>query len=67
MNANNGMIYDRGFSETPEQMAQRVNCKVSDLIEIKRHADTTCKKCNGRGSIKRGFFSKRYKPCECVL
>jgi hypothetical protein len=72
MNTNTGIIYDKLPGETTEQLAARLNSsgvfgKASDYVPVARHPDGTCKKCKGTGAVKRGLFSKRFKPCECVL
>lgn len=41
--------------------------KPSDFTPVARLPDGVCKKCGGKGSRRAGFFSKRFKPCECVL
>ena len=47
--------------------ARRLSGKVSDFVPVARQADGVCPKCKGTGARKRGLFSKRFKPCECVL
>ncbi len=37
-----------------------------DLIPIKYDPDPNCRKCHGRGSVRRGIQSNRFKPCKCT-
>jgi len=67
MNTATGQIHNMNFGETLEQLAARTGGKASDFIPVARMPDANCKKCHGTGSRKAGFFSRRFKPCECVV
>lgn len=69
MNATTGNFHLTNPGESYAQMAARFNALPSDMIPVARLPDkkSGCLKCHGTGSRKAGFFSKRFKPCECVL
>lgn len=67
MDTRTGLIHEFHESETIEQFAARLGGKPKDFVEAARKPDGTCQKCNGTGAIRRGLFSKRFKPCSCVL
>jgi hypothetical protein len=51
---------------TLAELAAAENGKVSDFVPVARHPDGTCRRCNGTGAVRRGLFSKRFKPCRCT-
>lgn len=67
MDTRTGIIHDMNPGETIEQFAARLGGKPSDFMPVARHADGVCPKCKGTGKRKAGLFSRRFKPCECVL
>jgi hypothetical protein len=67
MNTNTGTIHEIQFNESLNDFAKRLGGKPSDFVQVARHADGVCQKCKGTGAIKRGLFSRRFKPCSCVL
>lgn len=67
MDTRTGLIHDMQDGETMEQFAARLGGKPKDFVPVARHADGVCPKCKGTGAVRRGLFSKRFKPCECVL
>jgi hypothetical protein len=67
MNTRTGEIHDMQDGESMDAFARRIGCLPSDVVPLARRPDGVCKKCNGTGAIRRGLFSKRFKPCPCVL
>ena len=67
MDTRTGQIHEMHAGETIESFAARLSGKPSDFVPVARQADGVCPKCKGTGARKRGLFSKRFKPCECVL
>lgn len=61
------MFHMTNPGESFEEMSARLKVPVTDMIPVARLPVATCKKCRGKGSRKAGLFSKRFKPCECVL
>lgn len=77
MDTRTGHIYDLPPGDTVEQLAKRlaqtdahhrtVQQLTGDIVPLARKPDPSCKKCHGTGAVPRGFGSKRFKPCSCVL
>lgn len=67
MDTRTGLIHEMQPGETMRDFERRLNAQPGDLVPVARPADGVCPKCKGTGSVRRGLFSKRFKPCECVL
>lgn len=67
MNTKTGEIFEKLPNESVDDFTKRVNAQVNDLIELANMPNKKCPKCRGLGYKKRGLFSKRFKPCECVM
>ncbi len=67
MNKSTGEFYELRAGESMRDFATRTGALRSDLVEVARLPDGRCRKCDGRGSIRAGLNSKRFKPCVCVL
>lgn len=67
MDTRTGLIHEMQPGESLEDLERRLNAKRGDLVPVARPADGVCPKCKGTGAVRRGLFSKRFKPCECVL
>lgn len=67
MDTRTGLIHELHEGETMEDFARRLEGKPSDFVPVARKPDGVCPKCKGTGAIRRGLFSKRLKPCQCVL
>lgn len=67
MDTRTGEIHEMNARETMDDFARRLGGQPSDFVPVARPADGKCPKCKGTGSVRRGMFSKRFKPCECVL
>lgn len=65
MDTRDGAIHLMNPGETMPDFAKRH--KPSDFVPVARVAPAACPKCKGTGSLRRGLFSKRFKPCGCVL
>ena len=67
MDMRTGLIHELKEGETLETLAAQLGGKPKDFTPVARQADGVCPKCKGTGAVRRGLFSKRFKPCECVL
>lgn len=68
MDTRTGQIHEMLEGETMESFAARMKGKLSDFVPVAHAAAIKdCPKCKGTGAIRRGLFSKRFKPCDCVL
>ena len=67
MDMRTGLIHELKEGETLETLAAQLGGKPKDFVPVARRADGVCPKCKGTGAVRRGLFSKRFKPCECVL
>lgn len=67
MDTRTGLIHEMKPGETLQYLERRLNAQFGDLVPVSRQADGVCPKCKGTGSVRRGMFSKRFKPCQCVL
>lgn len=66
MNTKTGEVVALKPGQSVTDLAKQYGGKASDWVPVERLPDGTCKLCNGRGSVKRGLNSKRFKPCRCV-
>lgn len=67
MDTRTGQIHELRDGETIDDLAQRLGGQPKDFVPVARPADGACPKCKGTGAVRRGLFSKRFKPCKCVL
>lgn len=75
MDTRTGEIHDLNHGETLEDFTARLiaakvvapSSRPQDFVEVKRRPDGKCAKCNGTGAVRKGLFSRRFKPCACVL
>lgn len=67
MDTRTGVIHELHNGEKLEDLERRLNAKRGDIVPVERLSDGLCPKCKGTGSVRRGLFSKRFKPCSCVL
>lgn len=66
MDTRTGQIHDLN-GRSLAQLAKDEGGKESDFVPIFRRPDGTCRRCNGTGSVRAGMFSRRFKPCRCVV
>ena len=66
MDTRTGLIHEMQPGETLRDMERRLNAQPGDLVPVARKSDGVCPKCKGTGAVRRGIFSKRFKPCVCV-
>ncbi len=66
MNRETGEVHLMHPHETLAQLSDRLKVHESKLQELKHGPDQKCSRCGGRGSIRKGLFSKRYEPCPCT-
>lgn len=66
MDTRTGLIHEMQPGETLRDLERRLNAQPGDLVPVARQADGVCPKCKGTGAVRRGMFSKRFKPCVCV-
>lgn len=67
MDTRTGLIHEMRDGEKLEDLAARLNARTEDLVEISKRPDHQCQKCKGKGFIKAGILSRRFKPCVCTL
>lgn len=67
MDTRTGKIYDLPEGVSIKSLAKEIGAKPSDLVPVGRRPDGTCRRCNGTGAVRRGLFSKRFKPCRCTM
>ena len=67
MDMRTGIIHELKDGETLQDLAAKLGGKPEDFTPVARPAGGVCPKCKGTGSVRRGLFSKRFKPCKCVL
>ena len=67
MDTRTGIIHELNEGETLEDLRRKLKALEDDIVPVARPADGKCPKCNGTGAVRCGLFSKRFKPCECVL
>lgn len=41
--------------------------KAASMAPITKYPDAICKRCKGRGAVRVGMFSRRYRPCRCTM
>lgn len=66
MDTRTGLIHEMQPGETMQDMERRLNAQRGDIVPVARQPDGKCAKCKGTGAIRRGLFSRRFKPCVCV-
>ena len=67
MDTRTGQIYQLEEGESPKDLADRLGAQESDIVALERLPKITCSKCRGKGYVKKGLLSKRFKPCKCTL
>ncbi len=67
MDTRTGEIHEMLEGETLPQFARRLGGQPKDFVPVAHRPVGQCPKCHGTGAVKRGLFSRRFKPCECVL
>lgn len=66
MDTRTGQIHEMADNESFEDFVKRIGVDPSYLVSVENIPDATCKKCNGTGAVRKGMFSKRWKPCGCT-
>lgn len=66
MDTSNGNIYQMLKGESLRDLAVRTGALEKNLVELQRMPSGVCQKCKGTGVLKRGLFSRRFKPCSCT-
>ena len=65
MNIDTGEVFKLNGKSLEEFCAQE-GLNPKRMVVLKHGPDGKCLKCGGRGSIRRGVFSNRWKPCPCT-
>jgi hypothetical protein len=66
MDTRTGKIYELEKGESLKDLAAKLGGVEKDFVALGKLPDIVCPKCCGTGVIRRGFFSKRFKPCDCT-
>ena len=68
MDRRTGKIHEMLPVETLEGRARRLGGEPSDFVPVATNeALPVCRRCQGKGFVRAGLNSKRFKPCKCVL
>ena len=77
MDTRTGRIYGLAPGQTVEQLAEQIfehdargrtkEQIVKDLTPLDQQPAQECPKCGGRGYVRKGLNSRRFKPCDCTL
>ncbi len=61
-----GGTEDNALFESQAEYLKRTNGKPSDLVPVEGEPVPDCTKCKGTGRVRKGMFSRRWKPCKCT-
>ena len=77
MNIEDGSIHHMNDEETAlfvqdkqaalAALSARIGVEEDKLVPLDRLPSADCPKCKGKGRIKAGMQSKRFKPCKCTI
>lgn len=67
MDTRTGLIHEMLPGEDMADFSKRLKGAEDDFVAVAKQPDAQCSKCHGKGSVRRGLRSKRFKPCDCVL
>jgi len=54
------------YEGTPVEIEKQFKVPAARLVPVGNLPAATCPICLGRGYLKRGLFSRRFKPCSCT-
>lgn len=63
MDDRTGKFYE---GESPDAIAKQFGVPKANLVPVGNLPATACPKCGGKGSRRKGLFSRRYVACECT-
>lgn len=66
MDTRTGEIHEMQTGETLEDFARRLGGVPKDFVPVGHAPSAVCRKCGGTGAVRKGIFSKRFKPCICT-
>ncbi len=66
MSPNTGIVYLQNPGESMFDFGQRIGEDPTKLVPLAKAPASDCRRCHGKGSVKAGLFSRRFKPCKCT-
>lgn len=67
MDTRTGEIHELGPGESIAALARQLGGVPKDFVPVNHLPSPVCPKCKGTGAIRKGLFSKRFKPCKCTF
>jgi hypothetical protein len=66
MDTRTGELHEMRKGESKRELSERIGVPEKYLVPLGKAPEPDCPKCGGKGGVRAGVHSKRYKPCKCT-